>query len=145
MERPVLATLKKLALRNGAHMRGVLLAPLGIGRHVNHRATALLALRFRSVIEADYDLYLYEDLPYAQNPLQRRAALTRAQCALGGGQRFVMGVEWDMKKPLVELYASQFRKKPTEARFRPGVFRPRALHEAFWSVPPRKSYRGGVA
>ena len=137
MARPLLEKLEKLA--QGQTGRAVLLAPLGIGRHVNHRATAMLTMRFRSIIETHYNIYLYEDLPYARNPLARRAALVRARALIGAGRRFVLPVEWPAKQLLLEFYASQFRREPAAWHFRPAALRPHGTHEAFWSVPSARN------
>ena len=133
MARPLTSKLEKLAMDGSG--RGVLLAPLGVGRHVNHRATAMLALRFRGMIESRYDIYLYEDLPYACDPWQRWAALARARPYIAAGCRFVQLVEWPAKKALLEIYASQFKRRPASLRFRPATLGPRGPHEAFWSAP----------
>ena len=60
---PILAILDKFAKSVPPGTRSMLLAPLGAGRHVNHRATAEMVMRFRKIIEINYDIHLYEDQP----------------------------------------------------------------------------------
>ena len=53
--------------------KAMLFAPMGIGRHVNHRAIAEVVERNAGRLRERYDLFLYEDLPYAHHPLERLA------------------------------------------------------------------------
>jgi LmbE family N-acetylglucosaminyl deacetylase len=129
---PVLVILEKIARHIPSGSRGVLFAPLGIGRHVNHRATAALVMRLQHIIEPHYDIYLYEDLPYARNTLHRLAALARARATIGAGRRFMLQVDWKIKQKLIEFYPSQLKATVRGGKFRPGTF---GMQESFWSVP----------
>jgi LmbE family N-acetylglucosaminyl deacetylase len=138
IEAPLAKTLGDVAASWPEGTRGVLFAPMGIGHHVNHRAVAEVVLDNREALAMRYDLFLYEDIPYAYNPLKRRAGLARARAALGDAKmtRHVLPVEWDTKKALALLYASQFRFAPLWLKFRPAAVSPAGLHEAFWAVEP---------
>jgi LmbE family N-acetylglucosaminyl deacetylase len=136
IEAPLAKTLGEIAASWPDETRGTLFAPMGIGHHVNHRATAQVVLDHRETLSARFDLYLYEDIPYAYNPLKRQAGLLRAREELGEAMRtrHVLPVDWEAKKSLVGLYASQFRFAPFWAKFRPAVLSGLGLHEAFWAV-----------
>lgn len=134
--RPLLGKLEGLAAGFAPGARGVVLAPLGIGRHVNHRAIAALVQNFLPLLQANYDLYLYEDQPYARNLLDRICALYRARRRLRLGTRHVLPTPWPEKKPLVELYASQLKGPARACDYWPLAPAPWRPHEAFWSVIP---------
>ena len=138
--RPTLAKLMMLSDGFGS-ARGVLFAPLGVGRHVNHRAVCQFVLANLDTLGTRFDIYLYEDLPYARNPLQRLSALWRARKVARLGARHVFRPFWPNKKSLLEHYPSQLRHTPSPARFRPRALVPRALHEAFWPVTPKFSQK----
>jgi LmbE family N-acetylglucosaminyl deacetylase len=132
IRRPVLDCLLRLGRACGP--RPLLFAPLGVGRHVNHRAVAAIVLELLPQLAAQYDVFLYEDLPYASNPLARLAALRRAGAGAVLTGRFVYRMPWVRKRPLLDFYASQFRTRPRAAAFRPAAPFTPFVHEAFWSV-----------
>jgi LmbE family N-acetylglucosaminyl deacetylase len=112
-----------------------LFTPMGLGRHVNHRAIADVVARNAARLRERYEVFLYEDLPYAHLPLERSAGLARARAALGSlCTRHTLAVAWNRKRSLVALYESQFRHAPRWINFRPAAARPLSLHEAFWST-----------
>jgi LmbE family N-acetylglucosaminyl deacetylase len=53
----------------------VVYAPLGVGRHVDHRVVHAVALKLR---QKGYRLAFYEDIPYAMTPGATRLAVTAA-------------------------------------------------------------------
>jgi LmbE family N-acetylglucosaminyl deacetylase len=114
--------------------RPALFAPLGIGRHVNHRATAEAVFRNLTWLRERFDLHFYEELPYASNLLHRRAALARLKRMAGGARRETFAASWREKRVLVGIYQSQLRRAPSWPLFRPAALFPFALHEAFWSL-----------
>jgi LmbE family N-acetylglucosaminyl deacetylase len=129
---PVQAALADAAASFPPQTRGVLFAPLGVGWHCNHRAIAELVLRRRHDIGAHYEIFFYEELPYASHWRYRRDALRRHRAVLH--QRYHYSLPWAEKQSLVEQYPSQFDKPPRRKRFRPMAPWPFALHEAFWDL-----------
>jgi LmbE family N-acetylglucosaminyl deacetylase len=116
--------------------KAALFTPMGIGRHANHRAIAEIIRKHAARLRERYDLFLYEDLPYAHHPLDRAAGLTQVRTASDFAirARHTLAVPWERKRSLVALYASQFRRPPRWINFRPAAARPLSLHEAFWST-----------
>lgn len=87
----------------------LLVSPMGIGDHVDHQITALVALRLAA---AGASLLFYEDFPYVANPDSGRgdgdgphAALARLQ--LEPNERFIVPVDVDGKMRLLRHYVSQ--------------------------------------
>jgi hypothetical protein len=134
IEAKLLDALSTLAPPRGG--KAVLFTPMGIGRHANHRAIAEVVAKNAPRLRKQYDLFLYEDLPYAHHPLERPAGLSRARAASGYAlrKRHTLAIPWERKRSLVALYASQFRHPPRWIKFRPAAARPLSLHEAFWST-----------
>jgi hypothetical protein len=135
---PILLTLDKISASFGAQ-RGILLAPLGVGRHVNHRAVSQFIFSNFNALRLSYDVFLYEELPYARNGLQRLLALWRARRALRLGPRQVVLLSWPQKKSLLECYPTQHAHPPYPKRFWPRALFPQSLHEAFWPVLSKSS------
>ncbi len=131
------ALLRKLDELAGEE-RSFLFCPMGIGRHVNHRATAEIVLRHLEPIRQKYDLLFYEDLPYAANPYRRLGGLGRVRRRLRGSalRRQVFLLDWPEKEALIGLYPSQFPPPPSRRQFRPAALWPLGFHEAFWSIHP---------
>lgn len=129
----LLQTLEGLDRISG--VKRALFAPLGIGRHANHRAVATLVQGNIAELSRSFQIYLYEDLPYAYNPVQRLKALARARSGNTMlGSRHVLPVPWKKKRELASLYPSQFTSAPWRWKFRPAARWPLAMHEAFWST-----------
>jgi LmbE family N-acetylglucosaminyl deacetylase len=116
--------------------RSFLLCPMGIGRHVNHRATFEILLRNFARIGKSYTLFFYEDLPYAANFYRRLGGIRRMRQRLRGGplRRHVFVPDWAAKEALIGFYPSQFPPPLRRQRFRPAAVWPFVPHEAFWSV-----------
>ena len=133
---PIMTTLEKIAGSFPAGERGFLFCPLGVGQHVNHRATVEAVLRNMRQIAKQFDVLFYEDLPYAAKPLDRLRALWRINRRLNSvsSTRYVLAPAWSDKKSLVSLYPTQLRRPPHRHRFRPAAVWPCAPHEAFWSI-----------
>ncbi|MBV9330978.1 MAG: hypothetical protein JOZ55_05445 [Alphaproteobacteria bacterium] len=129
----LLATLGELNASPGS--RRVLFAPLGIGRHANHLAVSMLVQGNFRELSRKFRICLYEDLPYAYNPLQRRKALARMRAGnITLDRRHVFPISWRKKRSLVSLYPSQFRGGPQRWKFRPAARTPLGMHEAFWTT-----------
>ncbi len=141
IEDRLLALLFALAADSGTP--SALFVPLGIGRHVNHRAAAEAILRNRARLQPFFELYFYEELPYASNVFHRMAALERLRHRAGPVRRHVMPTPWGEKRALIGLYQSQLRRSPSFTRFHPAAF-PLAAHEAFWSLT-QKDIKGGTS
>ena len=131
IEDRLLALLFALAAESGTP--STLFVPLGIGRHVNHRAATETILRNLARLQPFFEFYFYEELPYASNVFHRLAALERLRHRAGGVRRHVFTAPWREKHALIGLYQSQLRGTPSFFRFRPAAF-PLAAHEAFWSL-----------
>jgi len=131
IEQRLLARLSALA--DGEGTRPALFAPLGIGRHVNHRAAAEIVLSNLARLIPFFEIHFYEELPYAASPFHRLAALKRLQRRAGPLRRQVLPVNWHEKRELIGIYQSQLRAPPSLLRFRPAAL-PLAAHEAFWSL-----------
>jgi hypothetical protein len=116
--------------------KAALFTPIGIGPHANHRAVAESIQKNAAVLREHYDLFLYEDLPYAHLPLDRASGLMRARAGSGIAlrARHTLALPWERKRLLVSLYASQFRHPPRWINYRPAAARPLSVHEAFWST-----------
>jgi LmbE family N-acetylglucosaminyl deacetylase len=131
---PLMAKLHELA----ENQKGAFLfSPLGVGRHVNHRATVEIVLRNLAHIRQIYeDVFFYEDQPYAANPHRRWQALNRIRKRLGQTPlaRQVYVPEWSSKKTLIGFYPSQFPPPILQILFRPGAMSPLVPHEAFWGT-----------
>lgn len=118
--------------------RGCLFAPAGIGGHANHLATREWVIRNLASLDTDFDVYLYEDLPYAAHVGARAQTLR----ALGRDPRLHLvdrifrTAQWSEKKPLLDCYPTQLRRPPTAKQFRPASLWPMALHEAYWPIKP---------
>jgi LmbE family N-acetylglucosaminyl deacetylase len=130
---PLMAKLDELAARQ---QRAFLFSPLGVGRHVNHRATIEVVLRNLCHLRKAYTLLFYEDQPYAANPHRRWQALNRMRSRFGQTpltrQVYIPG--WPAKKALIGFYPSQFPPPVLQILFRPFALAPFAPHEAFWSL-----------
>jgi LmbE family N-acetylglucosaminyl deacetylase len=131
---PLMAKLRELASRFAPGERGILLAPMGIGRHVNHRAVHQMVLRCRQSLALCYEIFFYEELPYASSGLSRLAALKRL--GTERATRHALPVFWREKKHLVEFYPSRLHGEARPGDFWPRALTPWAPHEAFWSIQP---------
>ena len=130
---PVLGALDKIAAM-APGQRGILLCPLGTGRHVNRRSLATLVAREMPRLRRHYDVHFYEELPYASSPLAREAALHRLRRQVNLSARYVFPARWWNKRELLQLYPSLFNGFPRPARFNPASLFPAFPHEAFWSA-----------
>ena len=132
MQAPLLDALR-------AHMRPgqprqFLLAPLAVGRHVNHHAVHAMVVRCREELGRHFHLCFYEDLPYANDPLQRtpRVRAFAGEAPQPGWRRCVYSPGWSLKRELVALYATQLKREPARWKFRPASLWPWSVHEALW-------------
>ena len=132
MQAPLMTSLRAHAPAKG--QRGFLLAPMAVGRHVNHHAVHAIVARHRQELQQHFHLCFYEDLPYAHDPLQRvaRVRAFAADPAWAGWQRGVYRPGWAAKQALIGLYASQLKRAPERWKFRPASVWPWAVHEALW-------------
>jgi hypothetical protein len=131
---PVLACLDKIAAAMPAGQRGILLCPLGIGRHVNRRALPALVADAMPRLQRRYDVYFYEELPHASRTLAREAALWRLRRQVTLSARYAFPARWWNKRDLLQLYPSLFRDFPQPLRFNPAALFPAFSHEAFWAA-----------
>jgi LmbE family N-acetylglucosaminyl deacetylase len=69
----------------------VIFCPAGIGGHVNHLATRLVAWEWATARGAERQLRFYEDLPYASSWRYRRRGLADLRAATAGWQLRVAG------------------------------------------------------
>ena len=131
---PVQGCLDKIAAAMPPGQRGILLCPLGTGRHVNRRALPALVADTMPALRRHFDVYFYEELPHASRPLAREVALRRLRRRVPLSTRYVFPARWWNKRQLLQLYPSQFHGFPRPAHFNPATFFPAFPHEAFWSA-----------
>ncbi|HET7094646.1 MAG TPA: hypothetical protein VFI22_14235, partial [Thermomicrobiales bacterium] len=81
-------------------------APLGVGNHVDHQLAFLAAAQLAS---ERWDVWLYEDLPYAINPgaLDRRLADLAATHPVEPAATIDVASVWPAKLAAILAYASQ--------------------------------------
>lgn len=132
MQAPLMDALRARAPATGR--RAYLLAPMAVGRHVNHHAVHAIVARHRQELEPHFHLCFYEDLPYANDPLQRapRVRAFTGDARWSGWQRGVYSPGWAIKQELVSLYATQLKRPAVRWKFRPASVWPWAVHEALW-------------
>ncbi len=132
MQTPLLQALR--SHRRPGQPRQFLLAPLAVGRHVNHHAVHAMVARCREELAEHFHLCFYEDLPYANDPLQRspRVRAFAHQTPGLGWRRCVYSPSWSLKRELVALYATQLKREPARWKFRPASLWPWGVHEALW-------------
>jgi LmbE family N-acetylglucosaminyl deacetylase len=119
-----------------AREKAILFCPCGIGGHVNHLATLETVLRNSGALARSYELMFYEDLPYASRARRRWAGIARLHQRVAPAilTRDIYIPEWNEKKGLVDLYASQFPRSLSRRRLRPFAPWPLLPHEAFWTI-----------
>jgi LmbE family N-acetylglucosaminyl deacetylase len=130
----LMSTLPEIGGHDGK--KAILFCPSGIGGHVNHLATFETVLRNIGTIAKSYDVMFYEDLPYASRARRRFSGIVRLnrRAAHMKLMRSTYIPDWNEKKALVDIYASQFPRSLTPRRLRPFAPWPLRPHEAFWSV-----------
>lgn len=107
--------------------------PAGIGGHVNHLATRLVAWEWAVARGREKQLRFYEDLPYASRPHLRRRGLRGLRTATAGWR--LERRAWRAapeKLELAKLYPTQLDPEWTARRFSPFAFWPLGRHEAVW-------------
>jgi LmbE family N-acetylglucosaminyl deacetylase len=122
----------------------LLLAPLGIGGHADHRAARLAACavaRSRRV-----ELLLYEDLPYAAERMGWEGALPAR--TRGWTRRLLpIGEALPRKAAALAVYESQFELGPMQRLVADHAWNGRAWVERLWTRarrPPRAEAAGGL-
>lgn len=130
MQAPLLAALRAQVRPDG--QRAFLLAPMAVGRHVNHHAVHAIVARHRHALQPHFHLCFYEDLPYANDPLQRLARVRAFRADWPGWQRGTHAPGWPLKRDLVNLYPTQLKREPARWKFRPASLWPLGVHEALW-------------
>ena len=130
----------------GPDRRPYLLAPLALGRHVNHHAVHQIVRAHAPQLMTHFRLGFYEDLPYAHDPVERARGLQRF-AAEWRGQGFVRHTwsgGWPAKRSLVAMYATQLRRPASALKFRPAALWPLGVHEALWMRPADLQTFGGA-
>ena len=130
MQAPLMDALRARA--PATDRRAYLLAPMAVGRHVNHHAVHAIVARQREALAQHFHLCFYEDLPYANDPLQRSARVRAFRAAWPGWRRRVYPPGWPLKRELIGLYPTQLKREPARWKFRPASLWPWAVHEAVW-------------
>lgn len=137
VETPLMAWIDRLP---PSFSGGLLAAPAGIGRHVDHIAVRDAVIRNLKSLTRRFRVCFYEDLHYASDPEK----LSDGQAALLGAVpsgTMTMRVQIPLsdsdaaiKLSMIGIYASQLRSRPTSlASFTPGGAS-EAPHEAIWVV-----------
>jgi hypothetical protein len=115
-----------------------LFCPAAIGGHVNHLATMLTVAEMLGELRSHYQVYFYEDLPYASSFWRRQQGLARLSRTAGIGLTARHYLRLDdraaEKLELVNSYVSQQRHPARMKRYTPAAPRPLARHEAFWET-----------
>ena len=116
-----------------------LYCPIGIGGHRNHLSTLLAVRNACDDLSRRCTVFLYEDLPYANDPRARQDGLRRAATLFGATQLspIVFPIDSDdakRKMGLIRLYATQHRHVPGMVEFTPASRRVEGLHEIVWKV-----------
>lgn len=97
--------LRRLCLELG---RVLVLAPMGVGFHVDHAICAQVSLR---LARGRVQLLFYEDFPYVVSPQvgggHDRPEAALARLGLEPAERFSVSVDVESKARLIEAYASQ--------------------------------------
>lgn len=130
MQDAVIAAVLARAPQSG--VRSYLLVPMAVGRHVNHHAVYAIVARQRAVLAQHFHLCFYEDLPYANDPLQRSARVRTFRAAWPGWRRKIYEPGWRLKRELIALYPTQLKREPARWKFRPASGWPWSVHEAVW-------------
>ena len=136
LRRPLLDLLDTIHARSlGRRLR--LFCPMAIGGHRNHLATLLAVRANLARLSGFCQVLLYEDLPYASDPVQRKAGVSRALRLFDGRfrERIVLKLSeasFEQKMARVALYASQHAGSPEPARFSPAAPGVQGPHEAWW-------------
>jgi hypothetical protein len=136
LSRPLLDLLTTIRVSEpGRPLR--LFCPMAIGAHRNHLATLLAVREHLDRLSGFCNVLLYEDLPYASDPVQRQAGVSRALQLFEGRvrERIVLKLSeasFEQKMARVALYASQHPGLPEPARFSPAAPGVQGPHEAWW-------------
>jgi hypothetical protein len=115
-----------------------LFCPMGIGGHRDHLLTLLAVKDLMPFLLKRFDVFFYEDLPYASISSARNAGIERALGVLGDFQmlrhRLALSQALFKKKlGLLAIYDSQFKSSPKRADFIPADADFPTPHEAVWS------------
>jgi hypothetical protein len=122
-----------------------LYCPIGIGGHRNHLSTLLAVRNACDDLSRRCTVFLYEDLPYANDPRARQNGLRRAATLFGATfgatqlSPIVFPIDSDdaqRKMGFIRLYATQHRHVPGMVEFTPASGRVEGLHEIVWKVLP---------
>jgi len=122
-----------------------LYCPIAIGGHRNHISTLQTIRNAYDVLSRRCTVFLYEDLPYANNPRVRQHGLRRAAELFGATfgatqlSPIVFPIDSDdaeRKMGFIRLYATQHHPPPSMVKFTPASGRVEGLHEIVWKVLP---------
>jgi LmbE family N-acetylglucosaminyl deacetylase len=94
----------ELGLGGLASTRARIYAPLAIGNHVDHQ---LAFEAGRELANAGWDVWFYEDLPYALNPDRLRSRLDALEGRIEIAARVDVSNVWDDKISAIMAYPSQ--------------------------------------
>lgn len=93
-----------LALDAAARATTRLYAPLAIGRHVDHQQVFLAGV---ALARSGWEVWFYEDLPYALRPGSREARFAGAGVTLLPGAVVAVNSTWEKKIQAILAYPSQ--------------------------------------
>ena len=93
-----------LALPQAPHPGARVYAPLGIGGHVDHQHAFTAGVR---LARAGWNVWFYEDLPYALRPGSREERFARAGVALTLAALVPVAATWQAKLDAIMAYPSQ--------------------------------------
>lgn len=119
--------------------KALLLAPAGIGGHIDHLTIRDWAISNLSELNSKYSVGFYEDLHYASDPEVRRSDLRDLMNHVPK-QHQLTRIRYPIndvseKLDLLRIYQSQFPKKDVNIdNFIPAESDRKSPHEAFWLV-----------
>jgi len=117
--------------------RAAIFCPMGIGGHRDHLLTLLAVKVMMTFLLSHFDVYFYEDLPYASVPSVRGEGIARTLAIFSGfrmlRERFSLSKDlFGRKLELLALYSSQFKSSPRATDFVPAEAESPTPHEAVW-------------
>ena len=138
LQGPLMELLQGFFLRQGP-AGSALFCPMGIGGHRNHLSTLIAVAENLPRLKRSCRIFLYEDLPYASNPVARARGVARALKIMRGEPlaRLILPLSSEAfteKLRSVGLYASQHPGPPPASSFIPAAPDVTGPHEALWRV-----------
>lgn len=122
-----------------ADKRGTIYCPMAVGNHRNHLSTLLVVLNNFAELSSRFQIFFYEDLPYAANAGMRADAVKRLntyfnQKVLVRHAHALSDLDLQQKESLLKIYQSQLPLNFNLQDFSPAMEGIKVHHEAYWEV-----------